>query len=61
MQKILNNFLNLFECVNFKKFFYKFLDSSISAGKIVKNLCGFSLLKIQRLIGVVDRMDGSIN
>ena len=56
MQKILNNFyffLNLFECVDFKNIFFKFIISPISAGKIVKNRCGFSLLKIQRLVGAV--------
>ena len=48
-----NFFLNLFECVDFKNIFYKFIISLISAGKIVKNHCGFSLLKIQRLVGAV--------
>ena len=49
MQKILNNFnffLNLFECVDFKNIFYKFIISPILAGKIVKNRYGFSLLKV---------------
>ena len=55
MQKFLNNFffLNLFECVDFKSVFYKFIISPISAGKIVKNRCGFSLLNIQSLVGAV--------
>ena len=48
-----NFFLNLFECVDFKNIFYKFIRSSISAGKIFKNCCSFSLLKILRLIGAV--------
>ena len=45
-QKYFLIFLNCLDPVDFKNIFYNYFTTLISAGKIVKNRCGFSSLKI---------------